>query len=312
MRGGDGMNVLVVGGTGTVGREVTRQLLERGAQVRVMSRSADRSKLQLPVEAVQGDLEKPSTLESPFAGVDAVFLLNALSRSETTQGLAAVEATRKGGVGKIVYMSVLMPPGSEIIPHFASKIPVEQAVRESGLTWTILRPNNFYQNDLGLRDAIAGYGVYPQPIGDRGVTRIDVRDIADAAVNALCDAGHQGVTYPLNGPRAWTGEDTARVYTENLGRTVRYGGNDLDAWGKQVSAFLPEWLVLDLQIMYRFFQERGFQATPEELEMQRRLLGHDPRAFETFAWEVAPQWGSTAVGGQAGKAEDGREAEGGR
>ena len=290
------MNVLVVGGTGTVGREVTRQLLERGAQVRVMSRTADRAKLELPVEAVQGDLEQPSTLGPQFTGVDSMFLLNALSRSETTQGLAAVEAARTGGVKKIVYMSVLMPPGSETIPHFASKIPVEQAVRQSGLTWTILRPNNFYQNDLGLRDAIVGNGVYPQPIGDRGVTRVDVRDIAAAAVNALFESTHEGVVYPLNGPRAWTGEDTARIYTENLGRTVRYGGDDLDAWAKQVSAFMPDWLVKDLVIMYRFFQERGFQATPEELEVQRKLLGHDPRAFETFVWEVAPQWRSTTVG----------------
>jgi uncharacterized protein YbjT (DUF2867 family) len=289
------MKVLVVGGTGTVGSEVTRQLLEKGASVRVMSRYADKTKLKLPVEAVQGDLEKPATVALAFKDVDAVFLLNALSQSETAQGLAGVEAARKAGVKKIVYMSVLMPPGSESIPHFASKIPIEQAVRESGLGWTILRPNNFYQNDLGLREAIVNYGVYPQPIGNRGVTRIDVRDIANATVNAFHDDGHEGAIYPLNGPRAWTGEDTARSYTENLGRTVRYGGDDLDAWGRQVSAFLPEWMVHDLQIMYRFFQERGFQATPEELELQRKVLRHDPRAFETFAWELAPEWRKAAV-----------------
>jgi uncharacterized protein YbjT (DUF2867 family) len=295
------MKVLVVCGTGTVGSQVTRHLLEKGAEVRVMSRSADRTKVQLPVETVQGDLEKPDTLGSQFTGVDAMFLLNALSQTETAQGLAAVEAARKGGVKKIVYMSVLMPPGSEVIPHFATKIPVEQAVRESGLEWTILRPNNFYQNDLGMRDAIVGLGVYPQPLGDKGVTRVDVRDIADGAVNAVFDADHNGVIYPLNGPRAWGGEDTARIYTENLGRTVTYGGNDVDAWGKQASAYLPEWLVDDLKIMYRFFQERGFEATPDEIEMQRKLLAHDPRAFETFVWEVAPQWRSAAVEGREGR-----------
>lgn len=290
------MKVLVVGGTGTVGSEVTRQLLEHGgASVRVMSRHADKSKLKLPVEAMQGDLERPATVAPAFKDMDAVFLLNTLSQSETTQGLAGVEAARKAGVKKIVYLSVYMPPGSESIPHFASKIPVEQAVRDSGLDWTILRPNNFYQNDLGLREAIVNHGVYPQPIGNRGVTRIDVRDIANAAVNAFHDQGHEGATYPLNGPRAWTGEETARVYGENLGRTVTYGGDDVDAWGRQVSAFLPEWMVHDLQIMYRFFQERAFQATPEELELQRTVLGHDPRAFETYAWELAPEWRKAAV-----------------
>ena len=292
------MKVLVVGGSGTVGTQVARGLLEKGAQVRVMSRSADRSKLQLPVEIVQGDLEKPATIEPAFEGIEAMFLLNALSRSETTQGLTAVEAARKSGAKKIVYMSVLLPPGSETIPHFASKIPVEQAVRQSGLAWTILRPNNFYQNDLGLREAVVNYGVYPQPLGDKGVTRVDVRDIADGAVNAFFDSSHDGMTYPLNGPRVWTGEETARVYSDNLGRAVNYGGNDLEAWGRQVSAFMPEWLVEDLQIMYRFFHEHGFQASPQELEMQRRLLGHGPRAFETFVWEVSAQWRSAAVEGR--------------
>jgi uncharacterized protein YbjT (DUF2867 family) len=292
------MNVLVVGGTGTVGSQVTRHLLEKGATVRVLARTADRSKLQLPVETVQADLERPDTLGSQFTGVDGMFLLNALSQSETTQGLAAVEAARKGGVNKIVYMSVFMPPGSETIPHFATKIPVEQAVRESGVEWTILRPNNFYQNDLGLRDAVVNHGVYPQPIGDAGVTRIDVRDIADAAVNALFEAEHNGKIYPLNGPRAWTGEETARIYTENMGRTVRYGGDDVEAWGRQVSAFMPEWLIDDLKIMYRFFQQHSFQATPEDIEEQRKILAHDPRAFETFVWEVTPQWRSAAVGGR--------------
>lgn len=292
------MKVLVVGGSGTVGSQVTRQLLERGAQVRVMSRSGDRNKLALPVEMVQGDLERPETLGPQFDGVDAMFLLNALSETETAQGLAAIETARNSGVKKVVYMSVLMPRGSESIPHFASKIPVEQAVRKSGLKWTILRPNNFYQNDVGLRDAITGYGVYPQPIGDKGVTRVDVRDIADAAAHAFFDKGHDGMIYPLNGPRAWTGEETARVYSENLGRDVRYSGDNLEAWGAQVRAFMPEWLVRDLTIMYRFFQERGFQATPEEIETQRTLLGHDPRAFETFVWEVSAQWRSAAVEGR--------------
>lgn len=289
------MKVLVVGGTGTVGSHVTRHLLDRGAKVRVMSRSADRSKLQLPVEAFQGDLEKPETIVPAFEGVDAVFLLNALSQSETAQGLAVVDAARATDVKRIVYMSVFLPPGSETIPHFAAKIPVEQAVRASGLEWTILRPNNFYQNDLGLREAVTAAGVYPQPIGNRGVTRVDVRDIADAAVNALFESGHTGRIYPLNGPRAWSGEETATVYTEEIGRTVRYGGDDVEAWGRQVSAFMPEWLVQDLQIMYRFFQEHGFEATAEELETQRKVLGHDPRAFETFVWELTPEWRKAVV-----------------
>jgi uncharacterized protein YbjT (DUF2867 family) len=305
------MKVLVVGGTGTVGTEVTRQLLDRGAQVRVLSRTADKSRIRLPVEAVQGDLEKPETIVPAFTEVDAVFLLNASSRSETTQGLAAVEAAKKAHVKKIVYMSVFMPAGSHVIPHFASKIPVEQAVKESGLAWTILRPNDFFQNDLGLSEAIAGNGVYPVPIGSQGVTRIDVRDIAEAAANAFFEGGHDGVVYPLNGPRAWTGEETARVYSEHLDRIVRPGGDDLDAWSRQAAARMPDWFVQELVTMYRFFQEHGFKAAPEDIELQRQVLRHDGRAFETFVWEIAPGW-RKAVGTRQPKSRGDREADGSR
>ncbi len=292
------MKVLVIGGTGTAGSAVARQLVDRGERVRVMSRTDDAAKLRLSVEWAHGDLAKPATLPNAFKGIEAAFLLNAMSQDETAQGLAAVEAAKRAGVRRIVYMSVVMPPGSEIIPHFASKIPVEQAVRDSGLEWTILRPNNFFQNDLAWRDAIARNGVYPQPIGGVGVTRVDVRDIADAAVSALTGPGHLERVYALHGARAWTGEDTARVYSEELGRTIRYIGDDLDAWAKQARAFMPAWMVDDLQVMYHFMQEHGAQATAEELEAERAIIGHDPRAFETFVWEVATEWRATGVSPQ--------------
>lgn len=284
------MEILVVGGTGTVGSDVVRQLLERGESPRVLVRS-ERKGQELPEGArgVVGDLTQPASLGDAFSGTDAVFLLNALSQTETEQGLAAVTAARRGGARAIVYLSVAMPEGSQHIPHFASKIPVEQAVRDSGTEWTILRPNNFYQNDLALREAIVTHGVYPQPIGSKGMSRVDVRDIAEAAVEALTD-GESGREIPLHGPDALTGEETARIYSRNLGREVRYGGDDLDAWERQVRPLMPEWLVRDLRIMYEYFQDRGFRAAEEDLAAEEEILGHAPRSFEAFVAELAPTW----------------------
>ena len=283
------MKVLVVGGTGTVGTAVIDRLRASGHQARVMTRSADRAR-QLPadVEAVIGDLERPETLPAAFEGVDAAFLNAALARTETAQGLAGVAAAKAAGVGRLVYMSVVMPTGSERIPHFASKIPVEHAVQASGLAWTILRPNNFFQNDAWLKEAITNVGVYPQPLGDRGVNRVDVRDIAEATVNAIT-RGVGGIV-PLNGPRGLTGDDTARVYTEALGRPVRYAGNDLDRWAAQAASMFPEWLVGDLRIMYEFFVENGAHASGRDFAVQEDLLGHAPRPFEAFAAELARAW----------------------
>jgi uncharacterized protein YbjT (DUF2867 family) len=254
-----------------------------------MTRSADKAR-QLPAgtEHVLADLERPATLPAAFTGVDGAFLLAAVSQTETAQGLAGVEAAKAAGIQRLVYMSVTMPPGSEVIPHFASKIPVENAVQASGIPWTILRPNNFFQNDLWLREAITKYGVYPQPIGRRGLNRVDARDIADAAANAF-SRGVGGIV-PLNGPRGLTGDDTARIYSEQLGRSVRYGGDDLDVWAQQSSTMFPPWMVQDFRIMYDYFIQNGAHASGRDFAAQEELLGHAPRPFEAFVAELAPGW----------------------
>lgn len=286
------MKVLVIGGTGSVGSEVIAVLSQAGLTVRCMSRYP--KKLQsLPqgIEACVGDLEKPVTLGAAFADIDAVFMMTALSRNETLQGLAAVSAAKKSGVKKLVYMSVPMPPGTEHIPHYLSKIPVERAIRESGLNYTILRPNNFFQNDyLWCRAAVMFYGVYPQPIGSVGLNRVDVRDVAEAAMHALIQQGHDGKEYPLHGKDVLTGESVAATFSKHLGKEIHYGGNDLEEWARQAQHMMPEWMVRDLRIMYEFFQKYGLLATPQDFVQQYELLGREPKKFDDFVTEIIPIW----------------------
>jgi uncharacterized protein YbjT (DUF2867 family) len=286
------MKVLVIGGTGSVGSEVLSALHRAGVKTRCMSRYANKLKsLPTGVEACVGDLERPTTLATAFNGVDGVFLMTALSRNETLQGLAAVTAAKTAGVDKLVYLSVPMPPGSDHIPHYLGKIPIERTIRDSGINYTILRPNNFFQNDyLWCRAAVMSYGVYPQPIGSVGLSRVDSRDVADAAVNAFLEPGHEGKEYPLHGPDVLTGESVAKIFSKHLGREVRYGGNDLEAWAKQAQHMMPEWMVRDLRIMYDYFQKHGLIATPEDFAEQYKVLGHAPRRFDDFVAEIVPIW----------------------
>jgi uncharacterized protein YbjT (DUF2867 family) len=283
------MKVLVIGGTGTVGSAVVAELRARGHEPCVMTRSADKAS-QLPAGSahVVADLENPATLPAAFRGMDAAFLLAPVTPNETEQALAGVEAAKAARIGHLTYLSVVMPPGSQVIPHFASKLPVEKAVQAAGIPWTILRPNNFFQNDLWSRDAILKFGIYPQPIGPRGLNRVDVRDIAEAAVNSFSQG--VGAIVPLNGPRGLTGTDTARVYSGQLSRPVRYGGDDLDVWAQQVSSIYPAWMVQDFRIMYDYFIRCGLHASGRDFAAQEALLGHAPRDFEAFVAETVQQW----------------------
>lgn len=285
------MRHLVLGGTGTVGSAVVEALLAQGAEVRVPSRSEEKL-AQLPdgAEGVVGDLREPSTYDAIFADFDRLFLLNAVAPTELQEGLVALEEARKAGAERIVYLSVHRAEAGEHVPHFASKVAIERALTGAGIPYTILRPNNFYQNDLMMREAIVEHGVYPQPVGSVGLSRVDVADIAEAAANALLLPGHLGETYPLVGPDALTGVDCARMWGEALGRDVVYGGDDLDAWSEQALRAMPAWMVYDFRMMYALFQEEGLAATDRDLEATRRILGREPRSFRDWTAEMAEGW----------------------
>jgi len=285
------MKILVTGGTGSVGSQVVRALAARGEQVAVLTRDL-RKAASLPpgVQAVEGDLLKPETVRSVFNGVDAVFLLNSVSQTESHEALLALTGMRLANVKRLVYLSVHDADKAAWLPHFGSKVGVEEAIKVSGIPYTILRPNNFFQNDYWFKDVLLQYGVYPQPLGSVGIARVDTRDIADAAAVALTTEGHEGQTYDLDGPDAVTGASTANIWSRVLGKDIKYGGDDLDAWQTQQLQYLPDWMVFDFRAMYDHFQKHGLRATPETIKRQTALIGHPPRSFEAFAEETAAAW----------------------
>jgi uncharacterized protein YbjT (DUF2867 family) len=119
---------------------------------------------------------------------------------------------------------------------------------------------------------------------------VDVRDIAEAAAIVLATPGHEGQTYNLVGPHPHTGKSTAEVWSRALGKTISYGGNDLDAWEQQSLKAMPAWMVFDFRLMYSFFQDKGLMAAQSDMERLTRLLGHAPRKYEDFAAETAGIW----------------------
>lgn len=286
------MKILVLGGSGTVGSEVVRGLLEKNHEVKVLTRNAEKAK-NLPdgVQAVIGDLLEVETVRRIFNDVDSVFLLNGSSPAESQEGIMAVNGARMAGVKRLVYLSAMGLEDAPHLPHLGAKIGIEYAVKKSGIPYTILRPNNFFQNDSNwFKEAILNNGIYPQPFGNKGMSRVDVRDIAEAAVIALTSNKGEGETYNLVGADVLTGDRTAEIWSEALGRKVVYGGDDLDEWERQMLNWLPPVLVFDFKLMFEFFQKEGMKATAEDLERQHELIGHEPRKFEDFTRESATIW----------------------
>lgn len=285
------MTTLVIGATGGVGRSVVAGLLARGEGVRALTHyPAKLDQFAAGVEGCVADLVAKGSLAKAFAGVERVFMITPLSQNEIQMGLNAVLAATMAGVKKIVYMSVPHPDGSDRIPHFRNKLLVEKKLRESGVDYTILRPNNFFQNDQWGQAAIMAYGTYPQPLGNVGLNRVDSRDVADAAVNALLDDSFVGQEIAIHGVERLTGDAIAARFSAALGREIRYAGDDLEAWARQAQHMMPAWMVNDFKVMYQYFQSHGLPASTEALEAQQALVGHAPRAFDDFVAELLDSW----------------------
>jgi uncharacterized protein YbjT (DUF2867 family) len=283
------MKILVTGGTGRAGSEVVKELQKRKADVRLLVRKNE-APTPTGVEAAIGDLLDPVSVEKAMDGVDKLYLLNAVLPDELTQGLIAYDLAKKLKLRHVVYHSVFRVEHFKDVPHFAPKLAIESALREFDIPFTIIRPNYFIQNDATLKDALTKTGIYPMPLGQVGISAVDIRDIAEAAAIALTSDGHFGKTYNLNGPEVLSGPKIASIWTGLLGKEIRYVGDDMDAFEEQMRKTAPSWSAFDLRMMFEGYLERGFSAEDGDLETLTKLLGHTPRRYEDFARETLLQW----------------------
>jgi uncharacterized protein YbjT (DUF2867 family) len=282
------MTILVIGATGNVGRPTVSGLLAKGASVRALSRSQDNlAKLPDGVEGVIGDLESGDGLDAACAGVDKLFLITSNGETESARGVKAVQAAIAAGVKHIAFLSVGNPTKEPAIPHYLAKLPIEEAIRNSGADYTFLRCNFFMQTDLSIIPVIKEHGIYSMPIGSVGNNRVDTRDIADCAVRVLTEDGHAGADYYLHGPDTINGPKAAEVYARHFGREVNYGGDDVDRWGKPVEAFLPPWLLDSLKKMFLGQQQNGGIADANAVAASAEAVGHPLRTFDAFVAELA-------------------------
>jgi len=291
------MTILVTGGTGVIGSRVVANLAAKGADVHALARSPEKARFPAGVSPVKADLMDIEATRKAIAQASTLFLLNAVTPDELTQALLTLSLAREAGVKGIVYLSVFHAGLFTDVPHFTGKHTVERMIEDSDLPATILRPNYFMQNDAALRDAIMGQGVYPQPIGSKGLSMADARDIADIAASSLLKRENAAALLPremieLVGPDVLTGETAARIWSEILGQDIRYGGDDLDAFEKQAAAFAPGWMARDFRLMFARQQRHGMVAKPEAVARMAELLGHAPRSYRDFAAETAKAWQS--------------------
>jgi len=286
------MTILVTGANGTVGRQVVEQLVKRGADVRALVRDPAKANFPAGVSVVQGDLLDPDSVRAAVQGVSTLFLLNAVAPDEFTQALIALNVAKEAGVKHVVYLSVIHSDRYVNVPHFAGKFGVERMIEQMGFSATILRPAYFMGNDLTVKDVVVNYGVYPMPIGSKGLAMIDARDIGEIAAIELVRRNASGTALPLErinlvGPDTLTGAGVASIWSEVLGRPIAHGGDDTAAFEQNLRNFMPGWMAYDMRLMSERFLSDGMVPEAGDVERLTTLLGRPLRSYRDFASETA-------------------------
>ncbi|WP_342250150.1 SDR family oxidoreductase [Sphingomonas sp. OTU376] len=286
------MTILVIGATGRVGRHVVDQLVQRGAKVRVLTRDPAKASFPAGVEVARGDLLDIDALRAAFQGVRTFFLLNAVSGDEFTQALIALNIARESGIERLVYLSVLHADRFVNVPHFAVKSGAERMIEQMGFDATILRPAYFIDNEHMITDVVLDHGVYPMPIGGKGVAMVDARDIAEVAAIELIRRdrapGRQPIeTINLVGPETLTGEGVATIWSEVLGRPIVYGGDDPSGFEQNLGTFMPKWMAYEMRLMAERYVSDGMIPEAGDGERLVAMLGRPLHSYRAFAAGIA-------------------------
>lgn len=286
------MTILVTGATGRVGRHVVQQLVARGADVRVLSRDPAKADFPSGVKVAKGDLLDIDSLRAAFSGVNTLFLLNAVTGDEFTQALITLNIARESGVDRVVYLSVINADRFVNVPHFAVKFGAERMIEQMGFSATILRPSYFIDNDLTIKDVILNHGVYPMPIGNKGVAMVDTRDIAEIAAIELIRREQAPGKLPIEtinlvGPDTLTGPDVAAIWSDVLGRPVAYGGDDPTGFEQNLAGFMPKWMAYEMRLMVERFVRDGMIPRDGDVARLTKILGRPLHSYRNFATQIA-------------------------
>jgi uncharacterized protein YbjT (DUF2867 family) len=268
--------ILVTGATGNVGSELVRALIGADEPVRALIRSPE-GQAALPdgAEASIGDLNRPETLTDALAGVRGVHLLSGYNDMPTFLAQA-----RRAGVERVVLQSSSSVPGGDMTNAVARyHILAEQAVRESGLSWTFLQPNTFMSNTVQWIPQLRAGDVVRAPFAEIPVATIDPYDIAAVAVQALTSTGHQGRTYRLSGPESLRPGDRLSILGKVLGRALQLEAQT-DA---EARAEMSETMPAQYVEAFLSFWVDGTLDESEVLDTVQQVTRTAPRTFEQWA-----------------------------
>lgn len=280
--------ILVTGATGTIGRDVTKELAKKGATIRAGVRDPGKAKKLFGpgIALTPFDFENPESFNDALKDVTNVFVLPPLMLNQVEATNGFVDAAKNAGVQDIVKLSVI---GADAEPPFTFgkwHAAEDRHIRDSGVAFTILRPNAFMQNFIkrfAPRD-----GVIYLPLGNGKTSFVDTRDIARVTAEVLTTEGHKGKIYTLTGPAALGIAEVAEILSEAANREIKYVDvPEAATRDGMLQAGLPEWQVDALMELYAINKQSRWGAVTIDIE---KVTGKPATTFAQFARNHADQF----------------------
>ena len=271
--------ILISAAGGKVGQHVVAQLAQKkvSAKAGVHSQAKASALRKAGVEATVLDFESPESVAAAFKGIDTLFLVTPGSPDQGRQEENLLAEAKRIGVKHVVKLSGKIAD-NETVGFSQWNRDAERRIKESGISFTILRANYMMQNLFGNAEQIKE-GAFTNGPAAKCIALIDARDIAAVAVAALTEEGHQGKIYDLNGPELLDGSAQAAVISRVLGHRVRYVDVSVDDFVGQLKSFgLPAWMVEAFAVATADLEIPGDQSSVEV----ERILHRMPGTLEQF------------------------------
>ncbi|MER7839646.1 NAD(P)H-binding protein [Streptomyces sp. NPDC096040] len=272
--------IVVTGATGNVGRSLVAALAAAGERATAVSRGIAPVDLPSGAVHVRADLAEPRALRPALDGAEALFLHDGGTGGHGLDARAVLAAAAEAGVGRVVLLSsqgVVTRPESP--SHGGVMRAIEDAVRASGLAWTVLRPGGFASNAYAWAESVRAERTVAAPFADVGIPVVDPADIAEVAAVALRKDEHTGRVYELTGPALVTPRQQAAAIGAALGEAVRFVELTRAEAYARMAAFMPE-PVVETTLAVLGEPNAGEVRLSPDIE---GVLGRPPRAFAEWA-----------------------------
>ena len=277
--------ILITGATGKTGSATAKSLGEKGETFRALIRNEEKKEEleSLGGEVVIGSIENTEVVNQSMQGVKTVLVLLPNSESQLALEKQLVDSAKQAGVERIVKMSSI-----EATPDATSPIPKlhlesEEYIKQSGLAWTMIKPNFYMQNLLASAGTIKEQGKIFLPMGDGKTGMIDTTDVGKVLAKVLSEDGHESMNHEITGPEILSFYEVAEIFSQVLGKQVDYVDVPMDAYKETLGQFLTNQWHLDAVIdLFKGIAEGGIE---DKTDTFNELMGETPKSLSQFLAE---------------------------